>query len=118
MDLGQLVMGYALLKGLGAPTVVSSAVIDARTGGVIEANVCKISKVRNLDDRLEDSCDSTHGLPWNLGTFGALNFRFVPIPENLNRYLLAVRNLPAGEYDILGRPGCSAMPPRTGCKAA
>ena len=36
----------------------------------------------------------------NLGILSGLNYRWVPIPENLNRYRLAVTNLPAGDYDI------------------
>jgi hypothetical protein len=38
--------------------------------------------------------------------FGALPFRFVPVPDELNRYLLAVKGLPEGRYDVLadGRP--------------
>ena len=40
------------------------------------------------------------GLPLNLGILGVLQFRFIPIPDQLNRYLLTVRNLPAGRYEI------------------
>jgi hypothetical protein len=29
-----------------------------------------------------------------------LQFRFIPIPEELNRYLLSVRDLPAGRYSV------------------
>ena len=37
-------------------------------------------------------------MPINFGLFGALNFRFVPIHSELNRYLLTVRNLPEGDW--------------------
>ena len=46
-------------------------------------------------DRLDD------GLPVNFGIFGALQFRYVPIPDELARYLLTVRGLPPGRYEIL-----------------
>ena len=38
------------------------------------------------------------GLPINFGLFGALNFRFVPVHRELNRYMVTVRGLPPGEY--------------------
>ena len=45
-------------------------------------------------DRLDE------GLPINFGRFGALKFRYIPIPEELNRYRLTVKNLPAGRYAV------------------
>ena len=45
-------------------------------------------------DRLDD------GLPINFGLFGALPFRYVPIPDELNRYMLTVKNLPEGRYEV------------------
>jgi hypothetical protein len=46
------------------------------------------------------------GLPFNHGLFYSLNFRFVPVPEELNRYLLAIGHLPEGRYELSaeGRP--------------
>ena len=38
--------------------------------------------------------------PLVLGVLGALNFRFIPIPNELNRYLLAILNLPSGKYNV------------------
>jgi hypothetical protein len=45
-------------------------------------------------DRLDD------GAPLNFGLFGGLRFRFIPIPDQLNRMMLTVKNLPAGKYTI------------------
>ena len=39
-------------------------------------------------------------MPLNYGLFFTLNFRFVPIPDQLNRYLLSVKNLAAGRYTV------------------
>jgi lysophospholipase L1-like esterase len=99
-ELGQLAMAFAILKGLGAPADVSAAAIDVDSPQSVQETGCRISHVKYADgtvefDRLDD------GLPINFGLFGALNFRFVPIPEQLNRYLLTVKNLPAGKYDVL-----------------
>ena len=104
-DLGQLAMAFAILKGLGAPADVSSMTVDARVPGPVEAKGCRVANVTGGANRLEfDRRDE--GLPVNFGTFGALQFRFVPIPEELNRYMLAVKGLPAGRYEVLadGRP--------------
>ena len=103
-DLGQLAMAFAILKGLGAPAEVSAAAIDARGPKVITASGCQINglsgRIDVPDGRLEfDRLDT--GLPVNFGIFGALQFRFVPIPDELNRYLLTIANLPAGRYDVL-----------------
>ncbi|QEH38712.1 GDSL-like Lipase/Acylhydrolase [Aquisphaera giovannonii] len=100
-DLGQLAMAFSILKGLDAPAEVSSVAIDVSADGprAAEARGCKVNRVTGGPDRLEfDRLDD--GLPLNFGLFGALNFRYVPIPEELNRYLLRVRGLPTGRYAI------------------
>jgi len=106
-DLGQLAMAFAILKGLDAPADVSSATIDIDAGEtrLVQATGCRVTNLtgdaKGLEfDRLDD------GLPVNFGVFGALQFRFVPVPEELNRYLIAVRGLPEGRYEVLadGRP--------------
>jgi acetyl esterase/lipase/lysophospholipase L1-like esterase len=104
-DLGQLAMAYALLKGLGAPAEVSSATLDAANGALLGANACVISEIRRRDDGL-DFVRLDEGLPLNLGILSGLNHRWVPLPEGLNRYRLAVTNLPPGDYEIRaeGRP--------------
>jgi hypothetical protein len=103
-DLGQLAMAFAILKGLGAPAEVSAAAVDAARPNVISATGCHVTNVSSSGgagngyvefDRLD------HGLPVNFGLFGALQFRFVPVPDELNRYMLTVTNLPEGRYDVL-----------------
>lgn len=98
-DLGQLAMAFAILKGLGAPDHVSSMTVDAKTGKVVATDGCRVSKLEVLQDgiaftRLDD------GLPLNRGILSGLDFRWVPIPERLNRYELRVTNLPAGKYAV------------------
>jgi lysophospholipase L1-like esterase len=101
-DLGQLAMAFAILKGLGAPAEVSSASIDAAGPRVLSASGCRVTNLSGADsdgrlefDRLDD------GLPVNLGVFGALQFRYVPIPDELDRYMLTVKHLAPGQYEIL-----------------
>lgn len=97
--LGELAMAFGILKGLGAPADVSRATIDARSARLVDAAGCEVTAVRGERGRLEfDRRDL--GLPVNFGLFGALQFRFVPVPEQLNGYLLQIDNLPAGKYEL------------------
>ena len=112
-DLGQLAMAFAILKGLGAPADVSSATLDAREAAVVEAKGCRVSNLKGPPSHLEfDRLDE--GLPLNFGLFGALRFRFVPIPDELNRYMLAVKGLPEGRYEVLADGRRSGHSRRTG----
>lgn len=98
-DLGQLVMAYAILKGLNAPAEVSSARIDAAEARVVEATRCKITEVVHKDDRHEFT-RLDERLPFNYGLFYALHYRFVPVPDELNRYLLQVEGLGEGRWEV------------------
>jgi lysophospholipase L1-like esterase len=98
-DLGQLAMAFAILKGLGAPADVSAATLDANGPRLIEAKGCKVTELKARDGGLE-FVRLDEGLPINFGLFGSLSFRFVPIPEELNRYMLGVKNLPKGAYEV------------------
>ncbi|TXT36268.1 MAG: Lipolytic protein G-D-S-L family [Planctomycetota bacterium] len=98
-DLGQLAMAFAILKGLGAPADVSSATLDFADGKLVAADDCEVTKVRREEQRLEFT-RLDEGLPFNHGIFFALHYRFVPVPSELNRYMLTVKNLPAGKYDV------------------
>ncbi len=98
-DLGQLAMAYAMLKGFGAPRDVSSAIVDAKDGKALAGENCQVSDVESRADgvaftRLDG------GLPFNYGLFYALNFRFVPLHSEMNRYMLGVKNLAAGRYRL------------------
>lgn len=98
-DDGQLAMAVAILKGLDAPAEVSSVAIDAAGPLAAEAEGCSVANLAGDASRLEfDRLDA--GLPLNLGLFGALRYRFIPIPELLNRYMLAIKNLPDGDYVV------------------
>lgn len=99
-DLGQLAMAFAIIKGLGAPAEVSSVELDAHNLSATVAHGCQITNVTGDSNRLEfDRLDD--GLPVNFGTFGALQFRYIPIPEEINRYMLTVKGLADGRYDVL-----------------
>ena len=97
-ELGQLAMAFTILKGLYAPKDVSSATIDFESATTVETARCQISDVAKPGDGTFEFTRLDEGLPINFGLFWALNFRFVPVHSELNRYELAVRNLPAGKY--------------------
>ncbi len=98
-DLGQLAMGYAMLRGLGAPADVSSACVDAATGRTVAAGNCSVSGIQRLSDGVQ-FIRHDRGLPLNLGIFSALNHRWIPIPDTLNGYRLQVTGLEAGDYEL------------------
>lgn len=98
-DLGQLAMAFAILKGLGAPADVSAAAVDAAQGKVVRADGCKVTDIRAKDGAVEFT-RLDDGLPFNYGIFYGLNYRYVPVPDELNQYLLTVTGLPAGRYEV------------------
>jgi len=98
-ELGQLAMAFVMLKGLGAPAEVSSATIDAADLSVPEAAGCKISDLKRDGESLAFTRLDA-GLPLNNGLFYALNFGYVPVGDQLNRYRLTVKNLPGARYSL------------------
>lgn len=98
-ELGQLAMAYAILNGLNAPAEVSSASLDAAEMKVLDSAGCTITEISRTGDRLEFT-RLDEGLPFNYGLFFALHFRFVPMHAEMNQYMLTVKNLPDGRYDL------------------
>lgn len=98
-DLGQLAMGFAIIKGLGAPAEVSSAVLSAKGPRVLKSAGCRITDATGSPDRLEFT-RLDEGLPLNLEPLWQLHFRFIPFPDEINRYMLTVKDLPPGRYDV------------------
>jgi lysophospholipase L1-like esterase len=98
-DLGQLAMAFAILKGLGAPGDVSSATLDSRSGEVLSKSGCEITDVVELDDGVAFTRLDV-GLPITRGPLSSLDYRWIPIPEQLNRYMLRVEGLAEGSYKV------------------
>lgn len=98
-DLGQLAMGYALLRGMDAPAEVSSVALDAAHLRATDTQNCRISRIQRLTDGVS-FVRLDRGLPLNLGIFSALNHRWIPIPETLNGYRLQITGLDPGDYEV------------------
>ncbi|HOJ53336.1 MAG TPA: GDSL-type esterase/lipase family protein [Phycisphaerae bacterium] len=98
-ELGQLAMGFAILKGLGAPADVSSVTISAGEAKLLAARGCRLTELVGAPDRVEFT-RLDEGLPINLEPLWQLRFRFIPFPEELNRYMLTVKDLAPGKYEV------------------
>jgi lysophospholipase L1-like esterase len=98
---GHLIMAHQILKGLGAPSLVSRATVDAGSGLCPKAEKCIISNVKMDGDVLSftrlDDC-----LPMPVRGDSAMVFS-VPgydFLDDLNRYEVAVTGLRPGNYDL------------------
>lgn len=100
-DLGQQAMALAILKGLGAPAEVSSVEIDAEEPKPLEASGCHVTELARTSDGQLQFVRLDEGLPVNFGLFGALAYRFVSFPDEVNKYMLTVKNLHKGKYELL-----------------
>jgi hypothetical protein len=99
-DLGQLAMAYAILKGLGAPAEVSAVEIDAAGRKLLRADGCQVTDLVVHDGTLEFTRLDA-GLPFNYGVLYGLHYRSAPVPDGLNRYMLKVKGLADGKYEVL-----------------
>ena len=103
---GHTLMAWAILKALRAPALVSSVVIDTTgKGGTVSAREiatenCTVSNVSYRDGVLAfDRLD--HALPMPVDTRARNALNLASITCDLNRYLVCVKGLADGEYDVL-----------------
>jgi hypothetical protein len=94
-----MAMAFAILKGLDAPADVSSASINAMDGKVTMSKQCTISKIERRDDLLRFIRTDAR-LPLNLSPLWMLQGMYIPIGNELNRYMLSILNLAPGKYEI------------------
>lgn len=99
-ELGQLAMAFGILKGLDAPALVSSVSLDAGTLTLSGSEGCQVTDIQRQESGLSFT-RLDQGLPMNLGVLSGLNWRFIPVPDQLNQYNLTVAGLPEGKYEIL-----------------
>jgi lysophospholipase L1-like esterase len=96
---GQTVMAWAVLKGLGASALVSRAEIDAAAKKVEAAEGCRIEHLQQAGgvlsfDRIDDA------LPMPIDERAEKALKLAPILEELDRLEMSVRGLPSGTYEV------------------
>ena len=102
-DLGQLAMAFAIIKGLGAPAEVSSVSIDCQgqTPKLLEVRGCRADALSGDATQVQFT-RLDEGYPLNSAPFWPLaSYRWIPIPDEINRYMLSVKGLKAGRYEVL-----------------
>ena len=97
--IGQTVMAWAVLKGLGASALVSRAEIDATAKKVGAAEGCQIDHLQMANgilsfDRLDDA------LPMPIDSRAEAALKLATILEDLDRYELRVMGLAGGNYEV------------------
>jgi lysophospholipase L1-like esterase len=97
--IGHTVMAWAILKGLGAPALVSRAELDFAEKKVLAAKDCRIEalKVSNGAISFERADDA---LPMPIEEKAVPALKLAPILEDIDRYELRITGLPTGTYEL------------------
>ena len=97
---GQTLMAWIILKTLGAPSLVSSADVDAAAGKVTATEGCRIENLQVADGVIRfDRLDQALPMPVLPNADGALSL--APVLNDLSRYLLKVSGLKAPRYTLM-----------------
>ena len=94
---GHLVMAYIMLTSLGAPAVVAEITIDAKSGSAQAAGT-KVSAVETNGDVSFTAKNAP--LPMFIPDDAKPALTLVPAQDRINRHILRVTNLPAGNYEV------------------
>ena len=96
---GHTIMAWAILKGLGAPALVSRAEIDGAAGKLVAAEGCRVTNLKADQGTIAfDRADDALPMPVDPKAEPAL--KIAPILQDLDRYELQVTGLPAGTYEL------------------
>lgn len=104
--IGHTVMAWAVLKGLGAPSLVSRVAIDGEASKVIAAEGCRVDNLKAANgavsfDRLDDALPmpiDERAVPTDGKTKGALEL--APILADLSQYELRITGLSGAAYEV------------------
>ena len=96
---GHTIMAWAILKGLGAPALVSRAEIDGAAGKVLAAEGCRVTNLK-ADQGTVAFDRSDDALPMPVDPKAEPALKLAPILQDLDRYELQVTGLPAGTYEL------------------
>jgi hypothetical protein len=96
---GQLTMAAVILNKLGAPHEVSSTTLDLK--GIVEhTSGCKVSEVEGKDGELKFT-RLDESSPWPIPAQAREALVVMPEIAELSRYMLSVKGLSEGRYQIL-----------------
>jgi lysophospholipase L1-like esterase len=97
---GQLLMAWAILKGLHGPRVVSEVEIDADRARVTRREGCLVTGVRKSRGGIRFT-RADDALPWWIPEDARSILKWAPqIVDDLNRYTVKIAGLPEGAYDL------------------
>ena len=96
--IGHTVMAWAILKGLGAPALVSRVAIDVASRKV-SAEACGVDDLKVSNNTLSFERQD-HALPMPIDEKAGPALKLAPILEELDQYQLQVSGLPAGTYEL------------------
>ena len=96
---GHTIMGWAILKSLGAPAAVSSAELTA-TGKLVAATGCQISPPK-VDAGVMTFTRKDEALPMPVNPQAETVTKLIPLLADLSRYELKVTGLTAPKYQLL-----------------
>jgi lysophospholipase L1-like esterase len=98
---GHTIMAWAILKGLGASALVSTAEITVKNqkAKTVSAKQCKIQDLKTEGDGISfNRTDKELPMPIDSRALAAL--KLAPILDDLSRYELKVTGLTAANYDV------------------
>ncbi len=96
---GHTIMAWAILKGLGATPMVSSATINGQSGRVESTEACQIEDVTIENGTIAfDRLDEALPMPIDPKAESALSL--APVLADLNFYDLKIPGLPPGRYSV------------------
>ena len=96
---GHTVMGWAILKALGAPAAVSEVELTA-AGKLVASSGCQVTEVKAEAGSLSFiRKDETLPMPFSLQNEAAT--KLIPVLADLSRYELKISGLTAAKYQLL-----------------
>jgi len=97
--IGHTVMAWAILKGIGAPALVSRVELDSAAQKIVATERCQVENLKVSAASISfDRADEA--LPMPIDERAGQALKLAPILEDLNRYELQIAGLAAGAYEL------------------
>lgn len=96
---GAFIMAYLFLKAQNAPAAVSTVVLDAGAGKLVQNERCKVGELVIGEDSASFVL-TAEALPFPTDEIGAWGLRLVPFMEDLNQETFRVKRLKPGAYAL------------------